>query len=75
MSPFDIPPEQRELIMYGAFCIWIAANLVVYFFTRDEFEFYNHKTGDPLPWYRVSFYACLGTIPAMVRVWWSERNE
>ena len=74
MSPLDIPPAQRELILYAAFGLWVAANLVVYWWTRDDFEFYNPKTGGPLPWYRTTFHACLGTIPAMARVWWGERN-
>ena len=72
---FDIPPADREALMYGVLAIWIAANLIVYWLTADDFEFYDRKTGAPSPWYKVAYFACFSTIIAQIRLWWAERKE
>ena len=65
----------RELIVYGAFGVWIVANLIVYWWVGDDHEFYDPKNPDAeIPWWKEYFYAATGTIIGEVRMYLKERH-
>jgi len=66
----------KEMMLYGAMGVWVVLNLIVFWWTNDEAEFYDDKNPDkPLPWHKIAYFAAFGTIPAHIRLLWNERRD
>jgi len=66
----------KEFWIYVALGVWAVINLITFYFTKDEYEFYDPKKPEAhLPWYKLVYFACFSTVIAQARLWWDERKQ